>query len=62
MKALNRGYWITSFLSAIAFYFATKIQLGNMWFFAAGMVGLLTSIAFVYFTLYVIQLGLTQFE
>lgn len=52
MNALNRGYWITSLLSAIAFYFATKILLGNMWFFAAGMVGLLTSIAFVYFTQY----------
>ncbi|MFN7088436.1 MAG: sodium/proton-translocating pyrophosphatase, partial [Candidatus Paceibacteria bacterium] len=52
MKALNRGYWLTSVLSAVSLYFATKIFLGNMWFFAAGLVGLLTSIAFVYFTQY----------
>jgi len=52
MKALNRGYWVTSILSAVALYFGVKILLGNMWFFAAGLVGILTSIAFVYFTQY----------
>jgi len=52
MKALNRGFWVTSILSAAAFYFGTKIFFNNLWFFAAGVVGLLTSIAFVYFTQY----------
>ncbi len=52
MKSLDRGYWVTSVLSAIAFYFATKYLLGNMWFFAAGLVGIFMSIVFVYFTQY----------
>ncbi len=52
MKSLDRGYWVASILSAVAFYFATKYLLGNMWFFASGLVGILMSIAFVYFTQY----------
>lgn len=52
MKALNRGYWVTSILAAIAFFFVTRSMLGNLWFFWAGMVGIATSIIFVYLTQY----------
>lgn len=52
MAALNRGYYVTLVLATIAFYFTTQILLGNMWFFGAGMVGILTSLVFVYITQY----------
>ncbi len=52
MKALNRGYYITSILATISFYFVTKYMLGNMWFFWAGLVGIITSIIFIYITQY----------
>jgi len=54
MAALNRGYYITSILAAIVFYFTTKWLLpgtGN-WFFFAGLVGLITSILIVWITVY----------
>ena len=52
MKALNRGYYITSILAAVGFYIATMVMLKNQWFFYAGLIGILTSIAFVYITQY----------
>ena len=53
MKALFWGYGKTSVLAAIAFYIAVKWLLkGNMWFFAAGLVGLVTSILIVAITVY----------
>lgn len=52
MKALNRGYWVTSILAALAFYLVTDRMLGNLWFFGAGVVGIATSIVFVYLTQY----------
>lgn len=54
MKALNRGYWVASILSVIGFYLSTKYMLGNywMWFFLAGIIGIITSIIFVYLTQY----------
>ncbi|MCX6815287.1 MAG: sodium-translocating pyrophosphatase, partial [Candidatus Aenigmarchaeota archaeon] len=52
MKALNRGYYIASILAAILFYFATMIMLNNVWFFYAGLVGIIMSILFVYITQY----------
>ncbi len=53
MSALNRGYYVTLALAVVAFYFCTKfLLLGNMWFFAAGVVGILTSLVFVYITQY----------
>ncbi len=53
MTALNRGYYITSFLAAIAFYAAVKLLLdGNLWFFFAGVVGIITSILIVLITVY----------
>ncbi|MDO8642240.1 MAG: sodium-translocating pyrophosphatase [Candidatus Woesearchaeota archaeon] len=52
MKALNRGYFIASILSAILLYVATRILLNNIWFFYAGLVGIVMSILFVYITQY----------
>ena len=59
MSALNRGYIVASFLAAIAFYATTYYLLNNpqypgayLWYFFAGLVGIVTSIAFVYITQY----------
>ncbi|OGY45444.1 MAG: hypothetical protein A2744_00525 [Candidatus Buchananbacteria bacterium RIFCSPHIGHO2_01_FULL_44_11] len=54
MKGLNRGYFVTSILSAIGFAAATYLMLGQywFWFFLAGLVGIATSFAFVYITQY----------
>lgn len=52
MTALNRGYYVTAGLVTVAFYFITREMLGNMWFFWCGLVGILTSIAFLYLTQY----------
>ena len=52
MTALNRGYFVTAGLATIAFYFVTQKMLGNMWFFWAGLVGIITSIIFIYITQY----------
>lgn len=52
MSALNKGYFIASGLAAIALYFVNQKMLGNIWFFYAGMVGIITSIIFVYITQY----------
>ena len=56
MNILNRGYWATTLLSAVglAVTCAVMLQTGgtNAWlyFFGAGIVGLATSVAFVYIT------------
>lgn len=54
MAALNRGYYVTSVLAAIGFGIATYMMLGQYWliFFAAGLVGIVTSILFVFITQY----------
>ena len=63
MNMLNRGYWVTTILSVGALFFATNVMMqtnGNapsglpvwLYFFAAGVVGLATSVAFVYITQY----------
>ncbi|MDP2930306.1 MAG: sodium-translocating pyrophosphatase [bacterium] len=52
MKALNKGYFVTSFLCAVVFYFVTMNMLGNVLFFYAGLVGILASLAFVFITQY----------
>jgi K(+)-stimulated pyrophosphate-energized sodium pump len=63
MNMLNRGYWVTTILSVIALLFTTNVMMqtnGNapsglpvwLYFFAAGVVGLATSVAFVYITQY----------
>jgi K(+)-stimulated pyrophosphate-energized sodium pump len=65
MNMLNRGYWVTTILSVVALAFVTYVMMstGNnsagamgiptwVWFFGCGVVGLATSVAFVYITQY----------
>jgi len=62
MNMLNRGYWVTTLLSVLALAFVTNVMMDTLgstgvggfptwtYFFAAGVVGLATSVAFVYIT------------
>ncbi len=62
MKMLNRGYWATTLLSVVGIFIVSIVLLdtgtftGNydiptwVWFFLCGVVGLATSVAFVYIT------------
>jgi K(+)-stimulated pyrophosphate-energized sodium pump len=61
MNMLNRGYWVTTLLSVIGLGITTYVMMNTnghssnglpvwVWFFAAGVVGLATSVAFVYIT------------
>ena len=59
MAALNRGYYVTAALVTVVFFFATKWLLNpagapDAWwhFFLAGLLGIATSIAFVFITQY----------
>jgi K(+)-stimulated pyrophosphate-energized sodium pump len=52
MKVLNRGYYVTLILSAVFFYAVTMWMLNNVWFFYAGLTGMVMSIAFIYITQY----------
>ncbi|HYK82808.1 MAG TPA: sodium-translocating pyrophosphatase [Gemmatimonadales bacterium] len=59
MRALNRGYWLTALLAGVGFLVATRWLLNpagapDAWwhFFLCGVIGVLTSIAFVYITQY----------
>jgi len=63
MDGLNRGYYVTSFLAAIGFFVATKMLFspfaeavghGDGWWkiLVCGLIGIVTSQAFVYITQY----------
>jgi K(+)-stimulated pyrophosphate-energized sodium pump len=63
MNILNRGYWVTTILSVAALAFTTNVMMQTngdapsglpvwIYFFGAGVVGLATSVAFVYITQY----------
>src|SRR5256884_126392 len=59
MQALNRGYYVAAGLAAVGFFIATRWLLATpaapnayLYFFACGVIGILTSIAFVYITQY----------
>jgi K(+)-stimulated pyrophosphate-energized sodium pump len=59
MQALNRGYYIAAVLAIGGFFLATRWLLGNemhpdaWWkYFLCGVIGVLTSVAFVYITQY----------
>ncbi|HLC96049.1 MAG TPA: sodium-translocating pyrophosphatase [Candidatus Nanoarchaeia archaeon] len=52
MRALNNGFYFTSTLAALFFYFVTMKMLNNIWFFYAGLVGIVTSILIVLITIY----------
>jgi len=53
-KALNRGYFITCALAIIVFYIAARELLGEnyIYFFGAGLIGIILSIVIVYITQY----------
>ena len=62
MNILNRGYWVTTILSVIGLAISTYVMMNTggetgtsgippwVWFFGCGVVGLATSVAFVYIT------------
>jgi K(+)-stimulated pyrophosphate-energized sodium pump len=64
MNMLNRGYWVTTILSVFGLLLTTNLMMNTggtlgangipawIWFFGAGVVGLATSVAFVYITQY----------
>jgi K(+)-stimulated pyrophosphate-energized sodium pump len=57
MKAMIRGFWVTTVLTTIALYVTSHLLLAGPnnsanWFFLAGLAGVLTSVAFVYITDY----------
>ncbi len=64
MNMLNRGYWVTTLLSVVGLLITTNVMMNTnggtgiggfptwIYFFAAGLVGLATSVAFVYITQY----------
>jgi K(+)-stimulated pyrophosphate-energized sodium pump len=54
MSGINMGYYITCVLAAIFFYFATRFMLGDryIYFFGAGLIGIVLSIVVVYITQY----------
>jgi K(+)-stimulated pyrophosphate-energized sodium pump len=54
MTPLNYGYYIVSILSVVGLFIATKVMLGDVWywFFGCGLIGIATGIAFVYITQY----------
>lgn len=54
MSALNRGYYLTAVLGVAALWIVTKMMLGPdyLWFFGAGVVGVLMGIAFLLLTQY----------
>src|SRR6188474_3527704 len=63
MNILNRGYWVTTILSVVGLAIVTYVMMDTngtisnglpvwVWFFFAGVVGLATSVVFVYITQY----------
>ncbi|MSP12755.1 MAG: sodium-translocating pyrophosphatase [Chloroflexi bacterium] len=52
MDTLFRGFFISAIVSAIAMFFVVQVMLGDFWFSLAGIVGILTSVAFVFLTMY----------
>jgi K(+)-stimulated pyrophosphate-energized sodium pump len=53
MQALNRGYLIAAVCAAAGFYVAVRYLLrNNLWFFSAGIIGMLNCYVFVWVTQY----------
>ena len=53
MQALNRGYYVTAALATVFIFGSTFVMLGqHIWLAIAGVVGIATSIAFVFITQY----------
>ena len=51
-RALDVGYWTTAVLATVGMAISAIVMLGSWWFFLAGFIGILTSVAFVYITQY----------
>jgi len=49
-RKLDQGYWAMTVIAALGIAVTTMVMLHNVWFVFAGLVGLLTSVAFVYIT------------
>ncbi len=53
MMALNRGYGVAALFALIGFYIAVRYLLqNNLWFFAAGVIGMANCFLFVWITQY----------
>ena len=53
MAALNRGFYASTAVAIVGFYLAVRFLLqGNLFLFAAGLIGLATSFLFVFITQY----------
>ncbi len=53
MKALNRGFFVSTGVAIVGFYLAVQLLLqGNLFFFACGLIGIATSFLFVFITQY----------
>jgi len=52
MAALNRGYWVSIILSAVGMVITVSIMLSQFWLVAAGLVGIVASVAILYITQY----------
>ena len=52
MTAMFRGFAVTVALGAVSMYVVVDAMLGVRWFFAAGLIGLLTSVVFFAITMY----------
>ncbi len=52
LTSLNRGYFVSIGLSIIGMLIATNTMLGSLWYFWAGLVGILASVVVVYVTQY----------
>ena len=50
--SLDRGYWTMTILCAIGIVVVTMVMLNSWWLVGAGLVGLITSVIFVYLTQY----------
>ena len=53
MKALNRGFFVSTAVAIAGFFLAVQLLLqGNLFFFACGLIGIATSFLFVFITQY----------
>ena len=52
MRALNRGFFVSILFAIVGLAIATTTLLHSWWYFGAGLVGIFTSVAFVFITQY----------